>query len=188
MRRALTAAGVTPQQVGYIEAHGTGTPLGDPIELRALGAVFGEREEPLLRRLGEDQHRPPGVCGGRGGLIKTVLALQHGIIPPHLHFQTPNPHVDWETVADSHCPRAATPWEATRRIAGVSSFGFSGTNAHVVVEGWDGALTPLAPSLASGRGGTEHSLGQPRIGDWSAPDGPHPPAPHPTLWERGIGG
>lgn len=137
LRRALANAQVEPNAVGYLETHGTGTPLGDPIELRALGAVFG-------------QARPTGLwvgsvktnighleaAAGIAGLIKVALALQHGEIPPHLHVHTPTPHVDWQKL-QLQIPLARTPWPAAGgngpRVAGVSSFGMSGTNAHVIL-------------------------------------------------------
>jgi len=137
IRAALANAGVEPAQVSCIEAHGTGTALGDPIEARALTTVFG----------GERVTTPPAVgsvktqighleaAAGIAGLIKITLALRHATYLPHLHFHTLNPHI----AADGfpfHIPTVATPWTpvAGRRIGGVSSFGFSGTNAHVVLE------------------------------------------------------
>ncbi len=138
LREALARSGVRPAEVDYVEAHGTGTGLGDPIEVRALAAVLG---------LGRDPDRPLKIgsvktnlghlepASGVVGLIKTVLALQHQEIPPHLHLKNPTPHVDWKSVPVV-VPTVRTPWPANggRRIAGVSSFGFSGTNAHVVLE------------------------------------------------------
>ncbi len=139
IRAALARAGVGAAEIGYVEAHGTGTSLGDPIEARALGAVL---------RVGRREGAPPVLLGsvkgnighlesaaGIAGLIKVVLSLERGEIPPSLHFQKPNPHVDWA----SQPLRVATqriPWRRgeSPRLAGVSSFGFSGTNAHVVVE------------------------------------------------------
>ncbi|RRR71697.1 MAG: acyltransferase domain-containing protein, partial [Candidatus Viridilinea halotolerans] len=185
LRAALVNANVAASEVGYIEAHGTGTPLGDPLELRALGAVFGERKEPLLVGSVKTNIGHLEEAAGVAGLMKLVLALQHATIPPHLRFQTPNPHIDWAALPLA-VPTRATMWPQARRIGGVSSFGISGTNAHVVVEGWDGPH-PLAPSPASVHGRTEHSLGKPRIGDWAAPDGPHPPAPLSHVVGEGDG-
>lgn len=134
IRQALKNGDVQPSEVGYVEAHGTGTPLGDPIEVNALGAAFGDRKTPLLIGTVKTNigHLEPGA--GIAGLIKTVLALQHGEIPKSLHFETPNPHIPWNELP----VRVATermPWPGQgRRIAGVSSFGFSGTNAHMVLE------------------------------------------------------
>ncbi|MCK8516798.1 SDR family NAD(P)-dependent oxidoreductase [Methylonatrum kenyense] len=135
---ALKASGLEPRAVSYVEAHGTGTELGDPIEIQSLSAVHA----------GRDRDLPPLYVGavktnighlestaGIAGVIKTVLALQHGVIPPNLHFETPNPHIPWET-SPVRIPTEPIPWPVIdrRRIAGVSSFGFSGTNVHVILE------------------------------------------------------
>ena len=137
IRAALKQAGAAGSEVGYIEAHGTGTVLGDPIELHALGAVLAEGRPPdskvvvgaLKTNLGHTE-----AASGVAGLIKTVLVLQHGLIPPNLHFHRPNPHITWQELP-LVVPTALTPWpsQSTPRTAGVSSFGFSGTNAHVVL-------------------------------------------------------
>ncbi|MEZ4727507.1 MAG: SDR family NAD(P)-dependent oxidoreductase [Caldilineaceae bacterium] len=133
IRQALAHAGVTPAAIGYIDAHGTGTALGDPIELRALGEVFGQgraQKLPIGSVKTNIGHLEPAA--GIAGVIKTVLALQHGQIPPHLHLTNPTPHIDWEALALT-VPTTLQPWPTTQRIAGVSSFGLSGTNAHVVL-------------------------------------------------------
>ncbi len=138
IRQALANAGVQPPEVGYVEAHGTATALGDPIELQALGAVFGSGRDPgqplwigsVKTNLGHLE-----AAAGIAGLIKVVLALGHQALPPHLHFNEPTPHVAWDRLPVA-VPRQLQAWPAgaKRRLAGVSSFGFSGTNAHVVVE------------------------------------------------------
>jgi acyl transferase domain-containing protein/NADPH:quinone reductase-like Zn-dependent oxidoreductase/SAM-dependent methyltransferase len=136
IREALSRAGIAPRQVSYIEAHGTGTQLGDPLELRALGAVFADgRETPLYVGSLKTNVGHLEAAAGVAGLIKLVLSLEHREIPAHLHFTTPTPHIPWDELA-LRVPTKRVPWEAIdgRRIAGVSSFGFSGTNAHVVVE------------------------------------------------------
>ncbi|MFZ4850711.1 MAG: SDR family NAD(P)-dependent oxidoreductase, partial [Caldilinea sp.] len=134
IRRALADAGLHPSEVGYIEAHGTGTPLGDPIEVRALGKVFAERELPLYIGSVKTNIGHLELAAGVAGLMKLVLSLQHGLIPPHLHLHRLNPYIEWESLP-IQVPTALTPWPAQLpRIGGVSSFGFSGTNAHVVVE------------------------------------------------------
>ena len=138
LRAALAAAGIAPAQVGYVEAHGTGTSLGDPIEVNALAAVLGEGRDgahPLAIGSVKTNIGHLEAAAGVAGLVKTVLALQRREIPPHLHLQSRNPHIDWSAMP-IEIPTAATPWAAIggRRIAGVSSFGFSGTNAHVVLE------------------------------------------------------
>ncbi|WP_436740146.1 amino acid adenylation domain-containing protein [Streptomyces sp. BBFR102] len=133
LRKALSAAGVGEGGIGYVEAHGTGTQLGDLIELEALHTVLGGAAAgpvavgSVKTNIG---HLEPAA--GVAGLIKTVLALQAGTIPPSLNFRTPNKAFDFDSsplfVADR-----AVPWEGPR-VAGVSSFGFGGANAHVVVE------------------------------------------------------
>lgn len=135
IRQALADGRVAPQDVGYIEAHGTGTRLGDPIEVRALATVFGERERTQPLTIGSVKTNIGHLeeAAGVAGLIKVILSLQHGVIPPQLHFAHPNPHIDW---LDGRL-RVATglsPWPADQRIAGVSSFGLGGANAHVLVE------------------------------------------------------
>ena len=138
LRHAFANAGVAPSQVGYVETHGTGTSLGDPIELQALGAVLGVDRSPANPVLIGSVKTNVGhleSAAGITGLIKVVLALQARQIPPHLHFRVPNPHVPWESLP-LRVTTQATPWAAIagKRLAGVSSFGFSGTNAHVVLE------------------------------------------------------
>jgi acyl transferase domain-containing protein/acyl carrier protein/SAM-dependent methyltransferase len=137
IRQALTRAAMTPDQIDYVEAHGTGTELGDPVELRALGSVFGARRGRGRRlRVGSVKTNIGHVeaAAGVAGLIKVALALEHGVIPPHLHLATPTPHVDWDALA-IEVPTTATAWPRTAepRHAGVSAFGFGGTNAHVVL-------------------------------------------------------
>ncbi|MDC0676172.1 type I polyketide synthase [Sorangium atrum] len=150
VREALANAGVEPHHVDYVEAHGTATPLGDPIEVRALAAALGagrEPERPIL--LGSVKTNIGHLEAGAGiaGLIKVALSLHHGEIPPHLHFKTPNPYIEWDRLP----ARVATtriPWPSVdgRRIAGVSSFGASGTNAHVVL---GGAPAPQAAAASA---------------------------------------
>ncbi|MFE2765950.1 SDR family NAD(P)-dependent oxidoreductase [Streptomyces albidoflavus] len=144
LREAWEDARLPPAEVSYVEAHGTGTPLGDPIEAAALGEVFAPgRTEPL--RLGSAKtnfgHLEPAA--GVTGLIKTALALHHGELPASLHFDTPNPRIDFEAARLRVVDRAE-PWpgEGPRR-AGVSSFGFGGTNAHVALEEAPGRRGPL---------------------------------------------
>ncbi|MDZ8138069.1 MAG: amino acid adenylation domain-containing protein [Nostoc sp. DedQUE04] len=135
LRQALADARVKPQEVGYIEAHGTGTSLGDPIEMNAIAAVYGERSQPLYVGSVKTNIGHLEAAAGIAGTIKTILALQHGEIPPHLHFQEPNPLINWQGYPIK-IPGQTIPWSnnGELRIAGVSSFGFSGTNAHVIVE------------------------------------------------------
>lgn len=138
IREALERGGVAPREVGYIEAHGTGTQLGDPLEVQALGAVFGSDREPgrpLLLGSVKTNIGHTEAAAGVMGFIKIVLALRNREIPPHLHFKTPSPHIAWGDLP-LRVATERTPWVplAGKRIAGVSSFGFSGTNAHVVLE------------------------------------------------------
>ena len=137
IREALANAGLQAGDIDYIEAHGTGTALGDPIEARALADVFGQgrsSEYPLSVGSVKSNFGHTESASGIAGLIKVVLALQHEKIPPSLHLKKMNPHIDWTGLAIS-VPSAATSWNRKRglRAAGVSSFGFSGTNAHVTL-------------------------------------------------------
>ncbi|MBI9089233.1 MAG: SDR family NAD(P)-dependent oxidoreductase [Desulfobacterium sp.] len=137
IRMALTNAGITPDEVGVIEAHGTGTPLGDPIEMRAMGSVFCQKARPAPLVVGSVKTNIGHLesSAGISALMKTALMLYHGQIPPHLHFKTPSPHIDWDLL-DVEIPLGLKPWprvEDLPRVAGVSSFGFSGTNVHTVL-------------------------------------------------------
>ena len=143
IRRALADGGVDPGQVGYIEAHGTGTHLGDPIEIGALNAVFHDRSDPLWVGSVKTNFGHLEASAGVAGLIKVILGLQQGKIPPNLHFHTPNPYIDWQD-SPVKIPTTLTDWPAAQRIAGISSFGISGTNAHLVVEAAP-ALSITAP-------------------------------------------
>src|SRR5215213_9844606 len=148
---ALATAGISPDAISYVEAHGTATQLGDPIEVAALAQVFNTASS------------RPGSCAigsvktnighldavaGASGLIKTVLSLEHRVIAPSLHFSRPNPRCDLSGTP-FYVPQSARPWEAGKngepRRAGVSSFGIGGTNAHVIVEEAP-AAEPSAPS------------------------------------------
>lgn len=134
IRDCLRTAGIEPSEVGYVEAHGTGTPLGDPIELQALGDVFrSTRAAPL--RLGSVKTNIGHLeaAAGIAGLIKAALQLRRRRLVPSLHFRTPNPRSDWASLP-FEVNRDDRDWDCVgRRIAGVSSFGISGTNAHVLL-------------------------------------------------------
>lgn len=135
---ALELADVDPDTISYIEAHGTGTPLGDPIELAALTQVFRQyTERKQFCAIGSVKTNLGHLdaAAGIAGLIKTVLALKHGAIPPSLHFEQPNPTIDFAN-SPFAVQRMLTPWPDTDhpRRAGVSSFGIGGTNVHVVLE------------------------------------------------------
>jgi len=135
IRQALAAAGLLPAQVGYVEAHGTGTALGDPIEARALAAAYGpERaaDDPLRVGSVKTNFGHLESAAGIAGLIKAILVVQHGQVPPHLHLTRPSPHIPWAELPLS-VPTNLQAWDAAERYAGISSFSFAGTNAHVVV-------------------------------------------------------
>ncbi|BBZ35830.1 type I polyketide synthase [Mycolicibacterium confluentis] len=134
----LSRAGLSGGDVDYLEAHGTGTPLGDPIEVQAAAAAYGtsrDADRPLLMGSVKTNIGHLESASGAAGLIKVVLSLQHGLLPQSLHFETPSPHIPWDSLS-VRVVAEATPWEANGRPrrAGVSSFGFTGTNAHVLVE------------------------------------------------------
>ena len=138
LRRALAEAQLAPQDLDYVEAHGTGTALGDPIEVSALAAVLGagrSMEQPLAIGSGKTNIGHLEAAAGVAGLIKTVLALQHAEIPPHLHLKKKSPHIPWGEIPVI-VPTERTPWPARgkARLAGVSSFGISGTNVHVILQ------------------------------------------------------
>lgn len=149
MRRALESAELSASDVHYVEAHGTGTPLGDPIELRALGAVYGEgrdARDPLVVSTVKTNLGHLEAAAGVIGVVKAVLALQHEWIPAHLHAPNPTPLIDW-SAQHLRLPAAngeAWPRGNVPRAAAVSSFGFSGTNAHVILE--EGEAVVAAPS------------------------------------------
>ncbi|HEX8186563.1 MAG TPA: beta-ketoacyl synthase N-terminal-like domain-containing protein, partial [Blastocatellia bacterium] len=138
IRKALEQAAVTPDAVAYVEAHGTGTPLGDPIEIESLAKVYGVGRMPgnpilvasVKTNIG---HLEP--ASGIAGLIKVLLSFKNQKIPRHLHFNRPNLHIAWNEIPVAVVNEAiAWPNSEQRRIAGISSFGFSGTNAHLIVE------------------------------------------------------
>ena len=136
--RALQAADVDPATISYVEAHGTATELGDPIEIAALSRAFGDSPERQSCAIGSVKTNVGHLdrAAGATGLIKTVLALKHRQIPPTLHFRTPNPEIDF-AASPFFVNSRLRPWEARAgapRRAGVSSLGMGGTNAHVVVE------------------------------------------------------
>ncbi len=143
---AYAAAGVASEDVDYVEAHGTGTPLGDPIEAAALGRVLGHgrpADRPLLIGSVKSNIGHLEAAAGIAGLIKTALALHHRVIPRSLHFEVPSRHIAFADLGIRVVERNA-PWPARERprLAGVSSFGFGGTNCHVVV-----AEPPVVPPV-----------------------------------------
>src|SRR3984885_9649309 len=137
IREALAAAHIEPREVDYVETHGTGTSLGDPIEVGALSAVYGDgrpKSDPLYIGSVKTNIGHTEGAAGIAGLMKLVLSLQSREIPPHLNLKTLNPYIQWDEIP-LEVPTQLRPWPArtTPRIAAVSSFGFSGTNAHIVV-------------------------------------------------------
>ncbi|MCH4875290.1 SDR family NAD(P)-dependent oxidoreductase [Pseudomonas sp. TMW22091] len=135
---ALASANVDAPSIAYLEAHGTGTPLGDPIEVQAAMQVLGlnrSQDRPLLIGSVKSSVGHLEAVAGIAGLIKTVLCLQHERIPGQVLFDRPNPHIPWETLAVQVVNQTRV-WPQGNKRAGVSSFGFSGTNAHVIVEAY----------------------------------------------------
>ena len=164
-RRGAEARRPRTRDVDYLEAHGTGTSLGDPIEAQAAGAVLGEgREasEPLLIGSAKTNIGHLEAAAGIAGVIKVVLSLENELLPPHLHFQNPSPHIPWDRLA-LQVVREATPWERNGRprIAGISSFGFAGTNAHVILEEAPAQAVPGRYGTGAGRPGRRPAVQHP---------------------------
>ncbi|MDQ1350458.1 MAG: hypothetical protein QG657_760 [Acidobacteriota bacterium] len=138
IRTALDMAEVEPESIGYIETHGTGTELGDPVEIGALKLAFNTKKKSFCA-IGSVKSNigHTDAAAGAAGLIKTVLALKHQLIPPTLHFEIPNPFIDFIDTP-FYIAAKLSEWEKKKypRRAGVSSFGIGGTNAHIIVEEW----------------------------------------------------
>ena len=168
---ALGRAGLCPAEVDYVEAHGTGTEVGDPIEARATGTAYGAGRthgDPLLIGSVKTNIGHLEAAAGVAAFIKVVLSMRHGTIPRHLHFREPTPQVEWDALPlRVTAERTEWPQRPERpRTAGVSGFGWSGTNAHMVLQGYEGR-----------RGGREG------FGWWRPPDG----ASLPVRVETGAG-
>ena len=141
IRKALKRANVKPAEISYVEAHGTGTPLGDPQEIKALKAVLMEErkiDEPCWISSVKTNIGHLESAAGIAGLIKVILSLEHKKIPPHLHLKKLNKYISLANTP-LHIPTKLEEWKLNQkyRLAGVSSFGFGGTNAHVIVQEWE---------------------------------------------------
>ncbi|MDE0139315.1 MAG: beta-ketoacyl synthase N-terminal-like domain-containing protein, partial [bacterium] len=156
MREALTQAGVAPARVDYLESHATGSQLGDPIELNAAAAVYGDGrrgDRPLLVGSVKSNIGHAEWAAGIAAFIKTVLSMSQGVIPPLLHVQDPNPHVEWDRIpVRVATEKTAWPTDSGHPpLAGVNAFGLSGTNAHVLVEGYESGPDALTASETTDR-------------------------------------
>ena len=151
IEEALSRADIAPSDVDYLEAHGTGSAMGDPIEVRAVAAVYGkgrDPERPLLIGSFKPNIGHPEAAAGIAGLIKVLLAMQDKLIPPQPDFQTPSPLIEWDKVPVQVTSKP-TPWPLVADRpprAGISAFGISGANAHVVVEGYDYSSDASSPA------------------------------------------
>ncbi len=156
IQQALRRAKINPHDVAYLEAHGTGTELGDPIEMQAAVAALAKgrsEENPLLVGSVKTNIGHLEAAAGMAGLIKVLLAMQNQTIPPQLNFEQPNPHIPWDQIP-VNIVTEMTPWpNASQLIAGVSAFGMSGTNAHVV-------LTNYSPSIENRNGRRNNTISE----------------------------
>ena len=145
MEAALADAGVLPSEVDFVEAHGTGTAVGDPIELNAMASIYGQGRDasrPILTGSVKTNLGHLESAAGMAGLIKAALALKRGVIPKHLHFHNPNPAFDWEN-HPLQVTSSTMEWPENGRrprLAGVNSFGITGTNSHIVIEEYPGPV------------------------------------------------
>ncbi len=167
IEEALARAGVSPAEVDYLEAHGSGSELGDPIEVRAAAAVYGkgrDADRPLLIGSVKTNIGHLEAAAGIAGLIKSVLAMNRTVIPRHLHFRDPTPHLDWDRLP-VQVVAETTDWPRPAHRpprAGVSAFGVSGVNAHVVLEGYGTAdASDAGPGETGWPAGPSHRVAVP---------------------------
>ena len=155
VREACADAGIAPEEIGFVEAHGTGTAVGDPIEAHALAdALCVDRPSDAPLAIGSIKTNLGHLetAAGIAGLLKAMLVLKHGQIPPSLHFETPNPHIDFEKLK-LRVPTTLEPFPEGpgERMAGINSFGFGGANAHVILAAPPAHLPANSPKLPADR-------------------------------------
>ncbi|MCY4575202.1 MAG: beta-ketoacyl synthase N-terminal-like domain-containing protein, partial [Chloroflexi bacterium] len=171
---ALATSGISATDVDYMEAHGTGTPVGDPAELQAAASAYGKNrptDKPLLIGSVKTNFGHLETASGMAAIIKVILSMRRGVIPPHLHFENPTSAINWEE-ANLNVTTESTAWphvDGRTPVAGISGFGWSGTNAHIIVKGygepetpsWLGSGTPwpLGAPQTVGNPGTAESIG-----------------------------
>ncbi|MDE2973398.1 MAG: SDR family NAD(P)-dependent oxidoreductase [Gemmatimonadota bacterium] len=192
MRDALAAAGIDPLDVDYVEAHGTGTAVGDPIEIDAVSGVYCRgraADRPLLIGSVKTNVGHLESAAGVVSLIKAALAVRRGVIPKHLHFRSPNPAIEWDGLP-LRVTASTTEWPRRTggpRVAGVNCFGISGTNAHALVEEYEGpeGARPAVPG--AGSADVPKPLGAPRAVPVSLPSAPQrTPPPRGAVRSRGA--
>ncbi len=144
---ALATSGISATDVDYMEAHGTGTPVGDPAELQAAASAYGKNrptDKPLLIGSVKTNFGHLETASGMAAIIKVILSMRRGVIPPHLHFENPTSAINWEE-ANLNVTTETTAWprvDGRTPVAGISGFGWSGTNAHIIVKGYGEPETP----------------------------------------------